>query len=231
LDPQQKSRIVLHAGKDSVDFPSLDLPSIDLKNVELPSINLPAVKLPSIDAPYVNLPSLDLKSIQLPNMPAVDMDAIKLPSVDLPAINIPGMMEGDQSIIYPLAAAAVGLIAVAALESRSSKSSVGGTGTITKGSKQKKKNDLSIPYDAAAQLAYNTWLKENDEQYNDQAYQAFKSIYEKEAVAEATSKKLARDRSSFQNKAPPPPPKRPAPSEKSKVPEKEVDPFFFADRV
>lgn len=48
--------------------------------------------------------------------------------------------------------------------------------------------DLSIPYDAAARLAFAEWKGTNEA-----TYAKFQPLYEAKAVAEATAKKVARD--------------------------------------
>ena len=56
------------------------------------------------------------------------------------------------------------------------------------------KVDLSIPYDAAAKLAYNDYLAGKGEVWGNEAdYQQFKSKYEEMCVAQVTYKKLERE--------------------------------------
>jgi hypothetical protein len=55
-------------------------------------------------------------------------------------------------------------------------------------------DDLSIPYDAAAKLAYNDYLAGKGEAWGNEAdYQQFKSKYEEMCVAQVTYKKLERE--------------------------------------
>ena len=51
------------------------------------------------------------------------------------------------------------------------------------------KSDLSIPYDAAARLAYEELRNTRD--FDEADFQAFKAKYEQLAVAEVTAKKLS----------------------------------------
>lgn len=55
--------------------------------------------------------------------------------------------------------------------------------------------DVSIPYDAAAKLAYKQWLaaSEKDEWGNQAEYEKFKAKYEEMCIAQATFKKLKRE--------------------------------------
>lgn len=54
--------------------------------------------------------------------------------------------------------------------------------------------DLSIPYDAAARLAYDEWRsKYNKGEFDPARYQAFKANYETITVANVVAKKNARD--------------------------------------
>ena len=212
-----------------MEMRSLELPSVDLKTVELPDIKMPSIELPSIEmksvqlpdfeVPSIELPSIDLKSVKLPDigMPSIDIPAIDLKSIEMPTINIPGLPESiDQSVLLP--AIGVGLAAIVL-------ASAGGGGGSTSS-----KVDLSIPYDAAARLAYDQWRTDNNEKFNAEAYMAFRKKYEANAIADATSKKLARDLNSFQNKPPEPTPERiitvKRPTEKST----EEIPFFFASK-
>jgi hypothetical protein len=55
--------------------------------------------------------------------------------------------------------------------------------------------DLSIPYDAAARLAYDAWRKEYDKGGFDEArYQNFKANYEAITVANIKSKRAAKEK-------------------------------------
>ena len=55
-------------------------------------------------------------------------------------------------------------------------------------------SDVSIPYDAAARLAYDDWLKEfNKGEFNPTRYQQFKTNYEALTAANMAAKKKARD--------------------------------------
>ena len=54
--------------------------------------------------------------------------------------------------------------------------------------------DVSIPYDAAARLAYDNWRVEQDKgDFNVETYKAFKEIYTQLAVTEVVVKKKSRE--------------------------------------
>ena len=57
-----------------------------------------------------------------------------------------------------------------------------------------KEVDLSIPYDAAARLAYDEWRQQFDKgDFDEQRYASFKSNYEAVTVANVVAKKEARE--------------------------------------
>lgn len=67
----------------------------------------------------------------------------------------------------------------------------------------KKAYDVSIPYDAAARLAYKTMIRQqsttpqfffSDIVIDESKFAQFKSTYEEDAVQQVTQKKLARER-------------------------------------
>jgi hypothetical protein len=51
--------------------------------------------------------------------------------------------------------------------------------------------DVSIPYNAAAMLAYNDWNTGGE--FDESTFQKFQTIYEEKVVAQVTAKKVARD--------------------------------------
>lgn len=54
--------------------------------------------------------------------------------------------------------------------------------------------DVTIPYDAAARLAYDIWRDENEKgDFDEAAFDAFSKIYKTQAVATAVLKKASRD--------------------------------------
>ena len=177
-------------------------------------------------------------------------DLSKLLTETMPpeSVPVPGL-EGVTIPVLPALAGTVVVVAAILASASGTKpgSSRGGTKSGT---------DLSIPYDAAARLAYFEWLQTNNQDFNADGYLSFKAMYEKEAIAKATAKKLARDRATFQNKAPEPAPERktttsssssssmppPPPSppkevkavgetkeKEEKVETKKETPFFFAE--
>lgn len=171
--------------------------------------------------------SFDPKALEFPsiNVPTVDLDALKTLTVDVPQIDTTSLLRVDESFLLPVAGIAGVFVILGALQKSA------GPKTKVVSSKQKKKVALlAIPYDAAARLAYDQWLSENEEEeYNDEGYRVFREQYEKMAVAMVTYKKLERDLQLFENKAPTPPPPRRIVSVKKKSNLKKDSPFFFAD--
>lgn len=53
--------------------------------------------------------------------------------------------------------------------------------------------DVSIPYDAAAELAYSEWISKYGKPYDEKRYEVFKSNYKAIAVMNVAAKKKARD--------------------------------------
>ena len=122
----------------------------------------------------------------------------------------------------PEIAIAAGAIAVlgigaAVFASSSSSSSSGSSESATKEKKeapQKKKKeapkpDVSIPYDAAARLAYQSWLSKQKEGTKDSeaVFQQFKELYEEAVVMKVTAKKLEKDLENFDPNKPKPKPR------------------------
>lgn len=60
--------------------------------------------------------------------------------------------------------------------------------------------DVSIPYDAAAELEYSEWIGKYGKPYDEKRYQVFKSNYKAITVMNVSAKKQARDSGS--NEAP-----------------------------
>lgn len=178
------------------------------------------------------------------DMPDIDTpEAVSDAMSDL-ASSIPALGSIDPAVALPV----VGVIVVAALAAIASGSSSstssdddasGRSATASPAKKSrgggaaasKPKVDVSIPYNAAARLAYDNWCQANEETYKEEAFAAFESLYVQKSVADATAKKLERDLASFVNEAPKtPPPRKITPrkaktaTETEKVPE-----MFFAN--
>ena len=183
---------------------------------------------------YVNFPEVKVPNIEMPTMPAIDMPTIpslekidlpSMPTLDIPSLeklDIPSVGGVDHNILVP----AVGLAVVAIV---AASAGGGSSGATTKAKKKKKKNVYEIPYHAAARLAYDKWLEAHpDETYDEAAYLSFQRLYEEQAVAEATAKKLARDLQGFANEPIPEPVVRQIPERETvAVPPKGR--FFFAN--
>jgi len=175
---------------------TVDFPSIDLKSIELPELK--SIELPELKA--IEIP--DLKSIEIPDIPSVNL----LGDLPLPVIG--------------LGIAAIALL-VAATRGE-------GGERLSSSTRQRGGTSLTtIPYEAPAQMAYGEWIANHEnEKVNAAAYAHFKKMYEAKAVADATSKKLARDLANFKNE---PPPKI---ERQIKAPEKteNLDPLYFAGK-
>eukprot|EP00565_Helicotheca_tamesis_P005776 CAMPEP_0185728952 /NCGR_PEP_ID=MMETSP1171-20130828/4384_1 /TAXON_ID=374046 /ORGANISM="Helicotheca tamensis, Strain CCMP826" /LENGTH=174 /DNA_ID=CAMNT_0028397709 /DNA_START=48 /DNA_END=572 /DNA_ORIENTATION=+ len=62
--------------------------------------------------------------------------------------------------------------------------------------------DVSIPYDATALLAYESWREENEKgEFNAETFEGFSKIYYEMSVGTATAKKLKRDAEGVMAKA------------------------------
>lgn len=94
------------------------------------------------------------------------------------------------------AAAAVVLVAVVAAVSPSSSDATKKEEEEEPAEPEPEPIDVSIPYDAASLLAFDEWKKANEkeeEEYDEETYQKFKSIYETMTVAQVVAKKCKRD--------------------------------------
>jgi hypothetical protein len=105
-------------------------------------------------------------------------------------------MRQDQELL-PLVGAAVFVIGGAAFASAQSAGSGSGKSVSTKTAaapEKVEKIDVSIPYDAAARLAYRELkgLSENAK-YDESEFQKFKEAYEATTVANVIVKKMERD--------------------------------------
>ena len=78
-------------------------------------------------------------------------------------------------------------------------------------------------------MAYDSWCEANDQKYNEAAYEAFEKLYEQQAIAQATAKKLQRDLDGFVNEAPKAPPPRKVTSTPV-VERKQEKEMFFANQ-
>lgn len=87
------------------------------------------------------------------------------------------------------------------------------------------KLDLSIPYDAAARLAYQAWLSRQKEGApdNEGVFQKFKEMYEIATIAKVAAKKLEQDMENFDPTKPKSKP-APAPASAPAAPEAKIEP-------
>ncbi|CAB9503967.1 expressed unknown protein [Seminavis robusta] len=113
-------------------------------------------------------------------------------------------------------AGVVVLLGIAAVVSGSSSGETASSGSAPRAPRRKagKQADVSIPYDAAARLAYDAWVEsQEDVKASEEAFVAFKTMYEETAVAAVTAKQKARNLASFDPTKPKPQP-RPEPTPK-----------------
>jgi hypothetical protein len=145
--------------------------------------------------------SSDTAADVVPSLPSVEEGSKVLESLGLPV---------DSMVAAGAVAAVVVLLAVTL-------GGGGGGGAETepssavatpKAKSAVKLNLLTIPYDAAARLAYDAWraeksetppkkLSKKEQEADDIAFSRYKAAYEEAAVAEVISKKKARDMASF----------------------------------
>lgn len=105
----------------------------------------------------------------------------------------------NDNLIMGVGAAVLLLGVLAAATSSGGDGGADGTVPTTR-RRNKKPSGLEIDYQAAARLAYQTWLTNHPEaKSNPGAYEAFEALYEANAVALATAKKIARDLQAFDN--------------------------------
>jgi len=88
--------------------------------------------------------------------------------------------------------------------------SAAGAGTTSEPEPEPEAVDVSIPYDAAAMLAFNEWnavVESDDEseesvvEFDESVFKKFKAIYETKAVAQVSLKKAIRDTDTILAKA------------------------------
>jgi hypothetical protein len=110
----------------------------------------------------------------------------------------------------------LGLAAIAAVVSGGKSGTESNTGSSTSTNSpsksppkpKEKKADVSIPYDAAARLAYDAWVATNEGvKTSEETYAAFKTMYEDTVIAEVTAKQKARDLANFDPNKPKPKPR------------------------
>jgi hypothetical protein len=93
-----------------------------------------------------------------------------------------------------------GAIIAATMSSTGTAVSASSPSTISKPEAKPEPIDVSIPYDAAARLAYEEWRAEyNKGDFNEIGYEDFKKKYEAMAIATVVSKKIARDLETMKN--------------------------------
>ena len=142
--------------------------------------------------PDVMLPKMDLPGLQIPSTDGI-------PTLHLESTNFPVF---DSEIAFPI----FGLLSVFVLGVLASRSSDGVIIRKEESAKKAAEKLLAIPYHAPAKMAYQAWLEDHsNEVYDEAAYQSFEKLYEAQAIAEATAKKLGRDLKRFDNKPIPEP--------------------------
>jgi hypothetical protein len=111
-----------------------------------------------------------------------------------------GIPEDSMPAVVAIVALGVGFYAYSNNNDNEESSSgvAGGAGasasTSSVGGKKKTaggKNDISIPYDSAAYLSYETFLKEHNKKASiGRGFDAYNKLYKKRAIAEVTVKAL-----------------------------------------
>lgn len=172
-------------------------------------------------------------------LPSIDIKAVEIPKLELPS-SVPsfdGLSFGTTDLTLP----AVGFVVLLGIALLVSTVSTKNDDTSSVSSPQsggarrpRTKLNLSVPYDAAARLAYDNWCASNDNaKFNAKAYEQFKRIYEAKAIAEAKSKKLARDLKNFNNDAvpivEPAIPKVATSTTKQPITKAAESPFYYAE--
>jgi hypothetical protein len=162
-------------------------------------------------ATYAAVGGLDFGTVMenLGRLPSLEISADKSAAVDLSSLmDMSSLTADNPALLAVVALAVVGVGAAATASGGSgggSSSSVSGTSsssnTTTTNKPPAKKIDVSIPYDAAARMAYEAWCQEKGETFMADGYALFQELYTAKAVAEATVKKRARDFAMFTNKA------------------------------
>ena len=113
----------------------------------------------------------------------------------------------DMNVALPVAGVAL-LAAIAAVATSGSSDNKSSTFQSSQRNKKRNGPDVSIPYDSAARQAYDAWCQAHDESFNEAAYAHFQTLYERQAIAQATWKKMCRDMEAFNNEPPKSPPPR-----------------------
>jgi len=110
------------------------------------------------------------------------------------SVSIPGVTDlvgaGNESLV--LGGAAFAVLALAAAAVTSSSGSKTEEKTVEEPESEPEPIDVSIPYDAAAILAYKEWRQEEPD-LKSELFAAFKALYLEKAVAEVTMKQKARN--------------------------------------
>lgn len=95
----------------------------------------------------------------------------------------------DPAVMGGIAAAVLGVGGVAATQA-GKKNGATETKSSSPATINKSNADLSIPYDAAARLAYDSYVASSGKETD---FESFKAMYEKMTVADITAKKLGRE--------------------------------------
>jgi hypothetical protein len=159
---------------------------------------------------YAAVGGLDFGTVMenLGRLPSLEISADKSAAVDLSSLmDMSSLTANNPALLAVVALAVVGVGAAATASGGSgggSSSSASGTSSSSNTTTNKppaQKIDVSIPYDAAARMAYEAWCQEKGETFMADGYALFQELYTAKAVAEATVKKRARDFATFTNKA------------------------------
>jgi hypothetical protein len=129
------------------------------------SVSFPALEMPSVELPSIEMPSIEVPSIEGLDLPLPVLGGIAIAVLVAVAVGVSGGSEG-------------------ASQGETSSTSSGGI-TFSSSSMLSDPTDLSIPYDAAAMLAY-------EEAGNPGDFESFKKKYVADTVAMVKAKQKAK---------------------------------------
>ena len=191
-------------------FPEYRLPEYQIPELRLPENRMPVItlpdlpKLPEIPKFEVSIPEFDkmsmmtiprfeLPSLKMPDMPSFitmpEIPNLELPSIDFDLSSIAGPVTdggisagafAPQSLTSGVGTASVLLMAAAA--------------AAVSSTFFKERDDVSVPYDAAARYYFDEWRRENNiGRFNKRQYEAFQRAFIEKSINSVKEKKKLRD--------------------------------------
>lgn len=117
------------------------------------------------------------------SLPSVELPAVEMPSIEVPSIDIPsiGGLDLPLPVLGGVAVAVLVAVVLAASGGGDSETTAASGGSSASSAASSGSSDLSIPYDAAAMLAYEEAGKPGD-------FESFKREYVANTVAMVKSK-------------------------------------------